>query len=441
MTTTMFPRDHDLVLGLGIEDTCVYPSDGSRPPLDEHELTDHTRNWEADLQLAADLGATTLRYGASWPLAHPAPGRYDWRHLDPVIERAPELGLQLILDLVHYGTPPWLEHAFADPAYAGAIEEFTAALLTRYRGGLPGLTPLNEPLTTASFCGRRGVWPPYLTGWNGWTRVALPMAVGIARATAVARELAPEVTIVHVEASTLVTAAAPEVEGHARLLTELGWLPTDLALGQVTSQHPMHAWLLQQGARPADLEWLTEHGAAPDLIGVNYYPNLTPRRVVTGPDGPTQVAHDRWDEGLAAALRGFADRYRLPLALTETSIEGDDDTRTRWLADSRAVSRRLRAEGVDLRGYTWWPLLDFVDWSWAAGGANVEEFAVATVAPDGSAVIGPAAPRGSPEQGKTPFLRRMGLVQLNETVDGALDRQPLDAARRFAAAARARVEP
>lgn len=441
MTTTMYPPNHDLVLGLGIEDTCVYPADETLTPLDEHDLTDHNQNWEADLQLAADLGATTLRYGASWPLAHPAPGRYDWRHLDRSIERAADLGLQVILDLVHYGTPTWLGDAFADPAYPDAIEDFTAALLTRYRGHLPGLTPLNEPLTTASFCGRRGVWPPYLTGWEGWTRVVVPMSIAIARVTAVTRELAPETTVVHVEASTLTTAATPDAEGHARLLTELGWLPTDLALGRVTHDHPMRAWLTAHGASPADLDWLVDHGSAPDVIGVNYYPNLTPRRVLSGLGGPTQVAHDRWDEGLAEALCSFADRYRLPLAVTETSIEGDDETRTRWLIDSLATCHRLRAEGVDLRGYTWWPLLDFVDWSWAAGGANVEEFAVTTIGADGTAVVAPAAPLGLPGQSKTPFLRRMGLVHLEETPAGTLDRQPLRAAERFAAAARTHVAP
>lgn len=440
MTPAMYPPDHDLVLGLGIEDTCVYPPDQARPPLDEHDLTDHNRNWAADLRLAAELGATTLRYGASWPLAHPAPGRFDWGQLDRVIERSEELGLQLIIDLVHYGTPTWLAGAFADPGYPAAIEEFAAALLTRYRGRLHGLTPLNEPLTTASFCGLRGVWPPYLTGWEGWTRVVVPMATGIARTTAVARELAPTVTVVHVEASTLVTAAAAELEDHARLLTRLGWLPTDLALGRVTPQHPMHPWLLRQGARPSNLDWLVEHAAEPDVIGVNYYPNLTPRQVVAGPDGPTQLAHNRWDEGLADALRGFAGRYRLPLAITETSIEGEDDLRRRWLLDSLRTCGRLRAEGMDLRGYTWWPLFDFIDWSWASGGANVEEFAVATVGTDGTAVIAAAEPLGVPEQGRTPFLRRMGLVQLNETGDGALQRAPIGAARLFADAARALAE-
>jgi len=431
MTNRMSTPEPELVFGLGIEDTCVYPVDPARPPLDEHELTGHTHAWLADLELAASLGARTLRYGASWPLVHVGPGAFDWDHLDRVVERAELLGLALIVDLVHYGTPRWLPDAFADPGYPDAIEEFATAVLTRYGGRLHGLTPLNEPLTTASFCGLRGVWPPYFTGWAGWVEVVVPMAVGIARTIAAARRLAPAVKVVHVEAATLVTPIDPDVAEHARLLTDLGWLPTDLALGRVVTDHPMRRWLLQHGARSSDLDWLVGNALPPDVIGVNYYPDLTPRHIIASPEGPLQVTHNRWDEGLADAIRRFEQRYRLPLAVTETSIEGDDVVRARWLADSVAACRRLRDGGVDLRGYTWWPLLDFVDWSWAAEGANVEEFAVARAGMDGSVQIAPAAPLGTPDQGKTPFLRRMGLVRLEEHADGTMARQSTAAADIF----------
>jgi beta-glucosidase len=95
--------------------------------------------------------------------------------------------------------------------------------------------------------------------------------------------------------------------------------------------------------------------------------------------------------------------------VTETSIEGDEGVRRRWAEESIATVRRLKADGLDVRGYTWWPLLDFVDWSYASGGRNVEEF-----------VLDPAARTPAAEMyadvadGVTPFLRRMGLLSLGE---------------------------
>lgn len=425
---------------VGIEDTCVYPPDGT-PPLDEHALTGHDDVWRDDLELAGKLGATAVRYGVSWPRAHVAPGRFDWDQLDAVTEYAVDhLGLTLVTDLVHYGTPQWLPGSFADPRYPDAVAEFAGALAERYRGRITHFTPLNEPVTTASFCGLRGIWPPRLTGWHGWTAVAVPIATGIARAAAAIRAAQPEARIVHVEAATQVRTSEPDLEPHRRQLTGIGWLPTDLALGRVTGDHPMHDWLVRHGADPGRLEWLVAHPAPVDLIGVNYYPDLTPRDLTTVGGDVLQVTYDRGALGLREALLAFRDRYGLPLLVTETSVEGDDDRREAWLMDSVAELRRLRADGLDVRGYTWWPLFDFVDWSWAAGGANVEEFAVARTTEDGSVDIGPAPPLGDPSAGKTPFLRRMGLVRLHEDDDGRLERHPTRVADGFAAHARSPEE-
>lgn len=417
---------------LGIEDTCVYPADPAGVVLDEHALTEHDRQVPDDLALAADLGAEGLRYGVSWPLAHPAPGRFDWSALDLAVATAEQLGIELVADLVHYGAPPWLADSFADPGYPTAIEDFAGAFAARYAGRVRAVTPLNEPVTTASFCGHRGIWPPALRGWEGWTRVVVPMVTGMSAATRAVRAAAPGTRIVHVEAATDVTAEAPARRDDERLLRAIGWLPTDLLLGRVDAAHPMRGWLERHGADAADLDRLVAEPAVPDIVGINYYPDLTPRRLVTIDGRDLQVAYDGGTAGLRRALTAAAERYELPIALTETSIEGDDAVRRRWLRESVAEVRSLASEGVDIRGYTWWPLFDFVDWSWAAGGANVEEFAVPRTQSDGSVRVGPAPPLGDPRDGKTAFLRRMGLVRLEEQADGSLIRRPTAVAAEFA---------
>ncbi|MGW6282553.1 family 1 glycosylhydrolase [Kribbella sp. NPDC055071] len=427
MTAPLFGPDA-FVWMLGIEDTCVYPVTEGVSPLDEHELTGHSQSWQEDLRTAAELGARALRYGVSWPVVHVAPGRFDWSALDKVVDYAEELGLELVADLVHYGTPPWLTKSFADPRYPDAIEEFAGALATRYAGRITHFTPLNEPVTTASFCGLRGVWPPALTGWEGWTAVVVPAVVGMARATAAIRSAQSSAQIVHVEAATDISTDDPELTDHATLLRHIGWLPTDLLLGRVDYTHPMWSWLLRHGAQLSQLEWLLSNPAIPDVIGVNYYPDLTPRRLHQLDGEIVQVAYNGGAAGLGRALKGFAERYERPLLLTETSIEGADAVRTEWLQSSVDAVRRLVADGLDLRGYTWWPMFDFVDWSWAAGGANVEEFAVATTSTD----IAFAPPLGDPAAGKTAFLRRMGLLRLEERPDGTLARIPTPAAIDYA---------
>lgn len=422
---------------LGIEDTCVFTADGNSPALDEHELTGHRVSWRDDLALAKSLGATSVRYGVSWPLVHVGPHEFDWSLLDEVVEYAAHgLGLELIADLVHYGTPPWLTESFVDPRYPEAIERFARELANRYRDSIRHFTPLNEPITTASFCGLRGVWPPALTGWDGWVAVAVPIALGIVRTTHAIREVQPGASIVHVEAASLFFADDPDLAAHADLLRMVGWLPTDLTLGRVAPGSTEWDWLVDHGAPEEDLRWLLANCVVPDVMGVNYYPDLTPRRLETVSGEVVQVSLNRWVEGLREVLNAFEDRYALPLMVTETSIEGSDTVRQSWLRDSTRAVQELRRDGHDIRGYTWWPLFDFVDWSWASNGENVEEFAVTHVDGDGAVSVAPAPPLGDPRDGKEPFLRRMGLVRLEEQPDGSLARLRTGAASEFARVAK-----
>jgi beta-glucosidase/6-phospho-beta-glucosidase/beta-galactosidase len=432
----------------GIEDTCVYPPEHfAMANLDEYDLTEHTENWRADLDLARDLGATVVRYGVNWPLVHVGPGEFDWSMLDERLHYAAvDLGLTVVADLVHYGTPTWLAASFADPDYPGVIADFAGRFAARYRGVVDHVTPLNEPITTASFGGLRGIWPPALTGWEGWTTVTLGIVEGLAASIDSIRGANPDAVIVHVEATSLYAAGEAGLGEHASLLGSLGFLPTDLLLGRVTPAHPLHSWLLEHGADGGRLERLTLAPPSIDLLGVNYYPDLSPRTLVRDARGVrdavgdrdgvgvSQVATNRWTEGLAESLRGFAARYGLPMMITETSIEGGDELRADWLNSSIRCVQALRADGVDIRGYTWWPLFDFVDWSYASGGRNVEEFVVP------EEVVAARTASSGTSRPKTPFLRRMGMVRLDEGADGHLSRVPTPAADTFRSLSRRDTE-
>lgn len=418
------------IWSLGIEDTCVYPPPGyEMEALNEYDLTGHTDNWRTDLRQAKSMGATAIRYGVNWPLVHTAPGVFDWAMLDERLHFAcTELGLTVIADLVHYGTPTWLERAFADEGYPGAVAEFAGQFAARYRGIVDHITPLNEPLTTAAFCGYRGIWPPALTGWTGWTTVTLNIAVGVSQSVKAIRAANEDAIVVHVEASSLFDTEDETLESHADHLQALGMLPTDLLLGLVGEDHPYYSWLVDNGASRQTLTNLVAAAPRIDIVGVNYYPTLTPRALVTGKTGIEQLVTDGWTDGLATALRAFSSRYGLPLFVTETSIEGDDDLRARWLNDSVETIHNLRSDGLDIRGYTWWPMLDFVDWSYASQGRNIEEFHVDDVLVAARVDVAHTA-HGI--RSKTPFLRRLGMVRLDELDDGSLTRTLTTVADRF----------
>jgi hypothetical protein len=250
---------------------------------------------------------------------------------------------------------------------------------------------------------------------------------GIRRTIAGVRAANPDAVIVHVEASTMYETSDDTLAGHTELLARIGNLPTDLLLGRVTTGHPLHAWLVEHGASPEALDGFVTDPPRLDLLGVNYYPDLTPRVIERVDDQIRQVTANRWADGLELALRSASSRYALPMIVTETSIEGDEDTRRRWAEDSVATVRRLRDQGLDIRGYTWWPLLDFVDWSYASGGRNVEEF----VLDPHSAATPTAEVFADVARGVTPFLRRMGLLTVTDAGDGQLSRTGTEASTAY----------
>jgi beta-glucosidase/6-phospho-beta-glucosidase/beta-galactosidase len=348
---------------VGIEDTFVPQASLGRRPLDEYELTQHYHHWHGDLGLARETGATAIRYGVPWYRINPEPGSFRWGWLDRVVDRLEELGFETVVDLMHYGTPLWLDNQFLNASYPSRVAEYAAAVAQRYRGRLRAYTPLNEPLVNAKWCGELGNWPPYLTGHDGFVKLMRALVRGIVETQrAVADASGGTATFVHVEAAELYLGEPPEAVGSLELLRARPYLAEDLVTGRVVDDaHPLAGYLRANGFGDDDLAWCAENTAHPDVMGVNYYPMLSVTEYLAGPSqtvrkGPGGV------EGLEEVVRGFAGRYGVPVFITETSGVGDVAARLRWLEASVAAAARLRAEGVPLVGYTWWPLFHFFDW-------------------------------------------------------------------------------
>ena len=403
--------DGTFIWAVGIEDTNIgWPLRGSGQPLDEYASTDHYTQWKSDFDLIRESGATAVRWGVPWYRVNPARGHWDWSWPDEVIAYAvEELGLTIILDLVHYGTPSWLEGSFTDPDYPRAVAEYAGEAATRYRGLVDHFTPLNEPLVTASFTGARAIWPPYESGDAGWARVVVSLSAGIRESIRTIRAAQPDAIIVHVEATHVWSTEDDALAAHRNQMQLRNFLPTDLVLGRVGVAHPLYGWLLEQGIDPGALDSLTTDCPAPDIIGLNYYPELSARELVTIDGAVIQVAVNAWTDGLAQVLGEFDTRFGIPLMVSETGVEGDPEHLIEWMVASADCVHRLRGSGVDVRGLTWWPLFDFVDWSWGSGGAVVEEFWVRV-----NGVVTPVIPPPKSE-GLTSYFRRMGLWSLAES--------------------------
>jgi hypothetical protein len=387
----------------GIEDTFVPQERVGQRRLDEYELTQHYQYWREDLDLLARTGADSLRWGIPWYRVEPEPGRFEWDWVDRVVDHIAALGLTCIVDLMHYGTPLWMTRSFLDPDYPQRVAAYAAAAVTRHGDRFDVWTPLNEPNVNADFCGQRGVWPPYLTGEDGFCALTIPLAEGIVATQRAIADVQPDASFVCVEAAFRYTGDAFPIP--RAILDERRFVVLDLVLGRVGEDHPLREWLVGHGVDSERLDRLTASAVAPDVVGVNYYPAFSTVRFDA--DGAA-VGVEAGTAGLEEVVGLYAARYGLPVMITETSRGGPLDERRRWLAESLATVGRLRADGVPLVGYTWFPFTALIDWAYREATTPVDDWIV-----------------------------QMGMVDLRRVPGGgALERHPTVLVDDYAAAAR-----
>jgi beta-glucosidase/6-phospho-beta-glucosidase/beta-galactosidase len=107
---------------------------------------------------------------------------------------------------------------------------------------------------------------------------------------------------------------------------------------------------------------------------ISLYPMFSRKKLVSSTRGVRirmPYASAQIVEDLA---RLYYERYRCPLMITETATAGSVAKRQRWLDDSVAVVRDLRAQGVPLVGYTWWPLFSLVAWAYRQSHNPVSQY-------------------------------------------------------------------
>lgn len=352
------------VWAVGVEDTCIPQSRPGHRALDEYALMGHDRHWREDVDRIAGLGVRALRYGLPWHRVNPAPGRFDWAWADAVLAHIVDgRGLVPILDLVHFGTPTWLEGEFLHPDYPARVAEYAGAVAARYRGLVGHFTPLNEPGVAATRSGLTGAWPPYRRGERGYVAVLLALARGMIATAAAIRAAQPEAALVHVEDVGLEVAATPDLLPWVADRAARRRLPLDLACGLVREDHPLHPWLVGNGADPRDLAALADGAVAWDVLGANFYP-WSNRRWRRRAGGAIFAGRDPGDpaSSLATILGQVHARYGRPVLVTETGAAGSMHRRLGWMAAMVDGVARARAAGVPAVGLTWFPAFTMVDW-------------------------------------------------------------------------------
>lgn len=369
---------------------------------------DHYHRFPEDVALMSDLGLTAYRFSISWPRVQPAgAGTVNQEGLDfyrRLVDALLEAGIEPWPTLYHWDLPQPLEdkggwperetaHRFAE--YAAHVH---AALGDRVRNW----TTINEPWCAAFLGYASGEHAPGRRDPAASLLAAHHQLFGHGLAVEAMRARTPDNRFgaaVNLYAVSPATDDPADVDAARRIDGLQNRLFLDpLLLGRYPAD------VLEDTARygfvPADAD-LAVISTRIDHLGVNYYSRHT---VAGTPGEATQTAsspfsthspwvgsdHVRfvpsgrpvtgmgWDidaGGLHEVLTRVHREYpEVALYITENgagydeTLDGDgtiqDDARIAYLDEHLRACHRAIADGVPLRGYFTWSLLDNFEWAW-----------------------------------------------------------------------------
>ena len=324
--------------------------------------TRHIERWRHDLELLRSSGLTSLRYSVPWHRIEKNPGEFDFTWMDGPMSCMRRHGMRPILDPLHHiSHPDWLTGGFSSPFLAELYERFVLAVAERYDWATE-YTVFNEPLPTTILCGYRGVWYPYGDSDAAFVRMAMNVARTICRVSAVLRKHNPEIRLVHVDTCEVHRALDRQSQEWVDHANERRYMMHDMILGRITPSHPMYQYLSANGFMDDDMHWLADHPAQFDVLGLDYYMHCEMEWYHVSELNRPNISWPSLNPvGFAAVGREYADRFRVPIMLSETNIRGSFEERLSWLKFMEEQCEELAAER-DFRGFCWYPSIDSTDW-------------------------------------------------------------------------------
>ncbi|WP_022707494.1 GH1 family beta-glucosidase [Paracoccus zeaxanthinifaciens] len=351
---------------------------------------DHYNRWPEDLDLIRDAGMGAYRFSTSWARVMPdgaTPNPEGMDFYDRLVDGMLERGLQPHLTYYHWELPAALavKGGWQNRDIAARFADYCVAVNARLGDRIAGAATLNEPWCIA--------WLSHFLGHH---------APGL-RDIRAAGHAMHHVLLAHGQAM-----SALRAEGAKNLGIVLNFEtahPADDTPAAARTAEVQDAiynqWFIRavmgQGYPEAALEGLRPHMPAGweedmqaiaqpiDWLGVNYYTRklhapgagLWPAaRDVAGPLPKTQMDWEIRPEGLTEFLTRLKRDHvgDLPIFVTENGMAEaagpdvtQDPTRVAFIGDHLRAAKAAMDQGVNLRGFFYWSLLDNYEWGWGYG--------------------------------------------------------------------------
>jgi len=307
------------------------------------DACDSWNRWPEDIDLVASLGLGAYRFSLEWSRIEPAEGEFSLAALDHyrrMCAACAERGISPVVTFHHFTVPRWLaaRGAWESRDAAECFERFVRKATTHLGDLLGWACTINEP---------------NVIGVMGYTKGEYPPGVH----DDLARHIAVNETM---------------VRAHRLAIDALRSGPGRFPVGLTLSMDELVADPGGELVRDA-AEEILENGflratSGDDFIGVQCY-----TRTHLGPDGEgkndpnvplTQMGYENWPAALEHTIRRAAAFTGIPVLVTENGISTEEDgERIVFLHEALRGLRRCLDDGLDVRGYFVWSLVDNFEWA------------------------------------------------------------------------------
>ncbi len=303
---------------------------------------DHYHKFAEDFDLAQSGGHNAHRFSIDWARIEPEKGKFDQKeiaHYQEVVKALREKDLEPFVTLWHWTNPLWLEDK------GGVLAEEFSERFTLYAekmaealGEVKFFMTLNEPMSIISSQYVTGAWPHSQRGLAAVLKAYKNLS-----------------------------------QAHCLAYDKIKAQKSDLQVGFteiLTSYEPswrfcLFSQLLVKLARYwSNRRFIKMTNQKYDFLGVQYYFHkkigiLGARKLNVE---QSDLGWDLYAEGLYNVIKEYA-CYGVPLYVTEDGLaDAEDSRRKQYLTTHIAQVEKALAEGVDLRGYFHWSLLDNFEW-------------------------------------------------------------------------------
>jgi beta-glucosidase len=354
---------------------------------------DHYHRYSEDIGHMKEIGIGAYRFSIAWPRIFPEPGKLNPRGLDfyrRLVDGLLDAGITPFITVFHWDAPQWFEDlgGFLQRKNLEHFVQYGRSLFETLGDRVNHWITLNEPVFF-SLCGYLlGNWPPGKRNqFRQMFTAAHHQLLAHGRLIQEFRDAVPSGTIGIAEGQLWVTPLRPENK-RDRETAELmdcflnRFYIDPIILGRYPKLIVEKLGRFLPTAYEQDLKIIS---TPLDFVGINYYlrqgvryapfiPYLHAKAVHT-PNLPRSAMWEYDPEGLFQLLMRLKTDYGNPTCyITEngfplTECEGqseadflNDQERIDYLREHVKTALRVKVEGVNLKGYFHWSLMDNFEW-------------------------------------------------------------------------------